>query len=111
SPVAVDRAESPSHSDSSRVLHQGNPVGINVAAVRRTTDSLVYTEQSNLGGGAFQQQVALVLDPSDGSTRQLDRVTVQQGQRGEARLTYDHGRMKGRSAAPQPTGRLKPSNG
>jgi len=48
-----------------------------------------------------------VLDPSDGSTRQLDRVTVQQGQRGEAHLTYDHGRVKGRSAAPQPDGSMK----
>lgn len=106
-PVSLDPAQFTSHSDSSRVLYQGNPVGINVAAVRRTTDSLVYTEQSNLGGGAFQQQVTLVLDPSDGSTRQLDRVTVQQGQRGEAHLTYDHGRVKGRSAAPQPDGSMK----
>src|SRR2546425_384768 len=106
-PVSLDPAQFASHSHSPPLLYQGNPVGTNVAAVRRTADSLVYTERSNLGGGAFQQQVTLVLDPADGSTRQLDRVTVQQGQRGEVHLTYDHGRVKGRSAAPQPDGSMK----
>ena len=106
-PLPLDPAQFTAHSDSSRVLYQGNPVGTNVARLRRTADSLVYTEQSNLSGGAFQQQVTLALDPADGSTRQLDRVTVQQGQRSEAHLTYDHGRVKGRSAAPQPDGSMK----
>src|SRR5439155_1737436 len=79
-----------------------------VSALRRTADSLVYTEQSNLGGGAFQQTVTLVLDPSDGSSRRLDRVTIQQGQRSEAHLTYSGGRVKGRSAMAQQDGTTKP---
>src|SRR5438045_6002915 len=96
--VALDPAQLTSHTDSSRVLFQGNPVGASVSALRRTADSLVYTEQSNLGGGAFQQTVTLVLDPADGSSRRLDRVTIQQGQRSEAHLRYSGGRVKGRSA-------------
>src|SRR5207253_1055232 len=107
-PVALDPAQLASHTDSSRVLFQGNPVGASVSALRRTADSLVYTEQSNLGGGAFQQTVTLVLDPADGSSRRLDRVTIQQGQRSEAHLTYSGGRVKGRSAMPQQDGTTKP---
>ena len=107
-PVALDPAQLASHTDSSRVLFQGNPVGASVSALRRTADSLVYTEQSNMGGGAFQQTVTLVLDPADGSSRRLDRVTIQQGQRSEAHLTYSGGRVKGRSAMPQQDGTTKP---
>jgi len=107
-PVALDPAQLASHTDSSRVLFQGNPVGASVSALRRTADSLVYTEQSNLGGGAFQQTVTLVLDPADGSSRRLDRVTIQQGQRSEAHLTYSGGRVKGRSAMSQQDGTTKP---
>src|SRR5207244_1337264 len=68
-PVSLDPAQFASHTDSSRVLFQGNPVGTSVATVRRTGDSLVYTEQSSLGAGAFQQTVTLVLAPADGSGR------------------------------------------
>ena len=107
-PVSLDPAQFASHTDSSRVLFQGNPVGTSVATVRRTGDSLVYTEQSSLGAGAFQQTVTLVLDPADGSSRRLDRVTIQQGQRSETHLTYTGGRVKGRSATPQPDGTTKP---
>src|SRR3989454_12816827 len=107
-PVSLDPAQFGPHIDSSRVLFQGNPVGTSVATVRRTADSLVYTEHSNLGGGAFQQQVTLVLDPADGSSRRLDRVTIQQGQRSETHLTYSGGRVKGRSATSQPDGSTKP---
>jgi len=107
-PVALDPAQLASHTDSSRVLFQGNPVGASVSALRRTADSLVYTEQSNMGGGAFQQTVTLVLDPADGSSRRLDRVTIQQGQRSEAHLTYSGGRVKGRSAMAQQDGTTKP---
>src|SRR5207244_10175185 len=54
-PVSLDPAQFTSHNESSRVLSQGNPVGINVATVRRTADSLVSTDQSNLGEDAYQQ--------------------------------------------------------
>lgn len=105
-PVALDAAQLVSHTDSSRVLLQGNPIGSTVSSIRRTADSLVYTEHSALGG-AFEQQTTLALDPSDGSVKQLDQITTQQGQRAETHLAYAGGRVKGQSAAPQQDGSLK----
>ncbi|PYP49009.1 MAG: hypothetical protein DMD45_16050 [Gemmatimonadetes bacterium] len=106
-PVALDLAQFAARLDSARVLVQGNPVGFTVSEVRRPGDSLVYTERSNLGNGAFQQQTTLVLDPADGSVRQVDQVTTQQGQRAETHLTYAAGRAKGSSSAPQQDGSVK----
>ena len=105
-PVSLDTAQLTPHSDSLRVLIQGNPVGGSVSSLRRTADSLVYSERSDLGP-VFQQQTTVVLDPSDGSPRQLDQVTVQQGQKGETHLTYAGARVKGRSAVPQPDGAVR----
>ena len=106
-PVALDPAQFAAHSDSARVLVQGNPVGFTVSEVRRPGDSLVYAERSNLGNGAFQQQTTLVLDPADGSVRQVDQVTTQQGQKAETHLIYAAGRVKGSSSAPQQDGSVK----
>jgi predicted Zn-dependent peptidase len=105
--VALDPAQFAAHTDSSRVLIQGNPVGFTVSEIRRPPpDSLVYVERSNLGS-AFQQQTTLVLEPTSGSVRQLDQVTTQQGQKAETHLTYAGGRVKGTSSAPQPDGSVK----
>ncbi|HEU5262732.1 MAG TPA: insulinase family protein [Gemmatimonadales bacterium] len=106
-PVLLDVAQLVPHSDSSRVLIQGNPLGATVTSIRRTADSLVLTEQSNLGS-AFQQQTTILLDPADGAVRRLDQVTTQQGKQSETHLTYAGGRVKGRSVAPQPDGSMKP---
>ena len=106
-PVALDRAQFVAHSDSARVLVQGNPVGFTVSEVRRPGDSLVYAERSSLGNGAFQQQTTLVLDPADGAVRQVDQVTTQQGQKAETHLIYVAGRVKGSSSAPQQDGSVK----
>ncbi len=106
-PVALDPAQFAAHTDSSRVLIQGNPVGFTVSEVRHPADSLVYAERSNLADGAFEQQTTLVLDPRDGSVRQVDQVTAQQGKKAETHLTYAAGRVKGSSAAPQPDGSVK----
>lgn len=106
-PVTLDAAQFAAHTDSARVLIQGNPVGFTVSEVRRPADSLVYVERSNLANGAFDQHTTLVLDPHDGSVRQVDQVTVQQGQKGETHLTYAGTRVKGSSAAPQPDGSVK----
>src|SRR5438034_475667 len=74
-PVALDPAQFAAHSDSSRVLIPGSPAGFTVTEVRASSDSLVYTERSNLANGAFQQQTTVVLEPSTGSVRQIDQVT------------------------------------
>jgi len=107
-PVALDAAQFAAHTDSSRVVIQGNPVGFTVSEIRRPApDSLVYAERSNLATGTFQQQTTLVLEPASGMVRQVDQVTTQQGQKAETHLTYAGGRVKGASAAPQPDGSVK----
>lgn len=107
SPVALDAAQFAAHSDSSRVLIQGNAVGFTVSETRRPGDSLVYAERSDLGNGAFHQQTHIVFDPADGAARQVDQVTTQQGQQTETHLAYAAGRVKGASAAVQPDGSVK----
>ena len=107
-PVALDAAQLAAHTDSSRVVIQGNPVGFTVSEIRRPPpDSLVYAERSNLANGTFQQQTTLVLEPASGLVRQVDQVTTQQGQTAETHLSYAGGRVKGASATPQPDGSVK----
>ena len=106
-PVALDPKQFVPHTDSSRVLLQGNPAGFTVSEVRRSGDSLVYAERSHLAGGVFQQQTTLLLNPTDGSVQQVDQETTQQGQKGETHLIYRGGRVKGSSAAPQQDGSIK----
>jgi zinc protease len=106
-PVALDPTQFAAHADSSRVLVQGNPVGFTVSEVRRQADSLVYSERSSLGAGAFEQVTAVSLDPADGSVRRVDQKTTQQGQTTETHLSYAAGRAKGSSAAVQPDGSVK----
>jgi predicted Zn-dependent peptidase len=106
-PVALDPAQFAAHTDSSRVVIQGSPMGFTVSETRRPPDSLVYAERSSLANGAFQQQTTLVLEPATGVVRQVDQVTTQQGQKVETHLTYAAGRVKGTSAAPQADGSVK----
>src|SRR5207245_9168947 len=107
-PVALDPAQFADHTDSSRVVIQGNAVGFTVSEIRRRApDSVVYAERSSLANGVFQQQPTLVLEPASGLVRQVDQVTTQQGQKAETHLTYAGGRVKGASAAPQPDGSVK----
>jgi len=107
-PVALDAAQFMAHTDSSRVVIQGNPVGFTVSEIRRPApDSLVYAERSNLANSAFQQRTTIVMEPASGTVRQVDQVTTQGGQNAETHLTYAGGRVKGASAAPQPDGSVK----
>jgi len=106
-PVALDPAQFAAHVDSSQVLLQGKAIGFTVSEVRRSGDSLLYLEHSTLGSGAFDQQTTVLLDPSDGSVRRVDQVSVQQGRKAETHLTYTGGRVKGQSGAPQQDGTVK----
>jgi zinc protease len=105
--VSLDPAQLTPHTDSARVLVQGNPIGVTVTAIRRTPDSLLFTEQSSLGNGTFQQQTTMVLDPADASPRRLDQVTIQQGRKTETHMTYAGGRVKGRGGVPQQDGSVQ----
>ena len=105
--VALDQTQFTAHTDSSRVIIQGSPLGFTVSEVRHPADSLVYTERSSVGNGAFDQRTTLLLDPGDGSVRRVDQTTTQQGQTTETHLIYAAGRVKGSSAALQPDGSVK----
>jgi predicted Zn-dependent peptidase len=106
-PVALDPAQFVPHRDSAQVLIQGKAVGSTVTELRRAGDSLVFVERSTLGSGAFQQETTVLLDPADGSVRQVDQTSTQQGQKAETHLTYAGGRVRGHSAAPQADGTVK----
>src|SRR6266702_1406304 len=106
-PVALDAAQFAPHTDSSSVMLQGKAVGYTVSDVRRSRDSLLYVERSSLGSGTFEQHTTVLLDPADGSVRQVDQVTTQHGQKAETHLSYAGGRVKGQSAAPQQDGSIK----
>src|SRR3989475_12756677 len=99
-PVALDPAQLVSRSDSSRVVVQGNPIGATVSAVRRTADSLVYTERSVLGG-VFEQLTTIVLDPADASVKSGAQTITQHGKKAEKHLTDGAGRVEGHGAGPQ----------
>src|SRR3989449_11512644 len=105
-PVGLDPAQLVSRSDSSRVVVQGNPIGATVSAVRRTADSLVYTERSVLGG-VFEQSTTIVFDPTDASVKDVVQTITQKGKKAETRLTYGDGRVKGHGAGPQPDGGVR----
>lgn len=104
-PLALDRAQIAARTDSFRVTFQGNPIGAVVATVRQTPDSLVYTEQSALGG--FAQRTTVVLDPADLSVKQTNQTTTAGGRTTEVHLRYAGGRVSGGGTDPQPGGAPK----
>src|SRR2546425_10392738 len=93
-PVALDPAQLGSRSDSPRVVVQGNPIGATVSAVRRTADSLVYTERSVLGG-VFEQLTTIVFDPAAASVKSVAPTVTQEGKKAEKHPTYGDGWGKG----------------
>ncbi len=105
--VALDSAQLGPRTDSSQVLLQGKPVGFTVAEIRRSGDSLVYVERSNLGSGAFAQQTTVAFSAADGAARRLDQVMTREGKTVEAHLVYAGGRVRGNGFAPQPDGSVQ----
>ncbi len=105
--VVGDAARIGARLQASSVMLQGKAVGYTVSDVRRSRDSLLYVERSSLASGTFEQRTTVLLDPADGSVRQVDQVTTQQGQKAETHLSYAGGRVKGQSAAPQQDGSIK----
>src|SRR3989442_7752735 len=88
-PVALDAAQFVAHTDSSRVVIQGNPAGFTVSEIRRPPpDSLVYAERSNLANGAFRQQTTIVMEPASWTVRQGAQVTNQCGQTAATQPTH-----------------------
>jgi zinc protease len=103
----LDRAQIVSRSDSFQVVIQGRPLGAMVTRWAVSADSIVYTEQTQIGGGAVQQNTTVRFNPADLTVTQVDQTGMQAGQAAETHLTYAGGRVKGRSVAPQQSGTPK----
>jgi predicted Zn-dependent peptidase len=89
--------------DSFTVLVQGTPVGTRTTVLRRTRDSLVFTESLTVQPEAATVITAL-LDPTDLTTKALDQSGTAGGQRSEMHLRFAAGRVKGHAVLPQPGG-------
>jgi hypothetical protein len=105
-PVALDRAQLVTGSDSFRVVIQGNPLGYMVTSRTIGPDSAVYLERTAIGP-VFQQTTSVVLDASGFGMRRVDQTGAVQALKPELHLMYAGGRVKGRASTPQRDGTLK----
>ena len=103
----LDRAQIVTRSDSFQVIVQGRPLGAMSTHWGVTADSVVYREETDIGGGALQQRTTVRFNPADMSVLQVDQTGSQSGQLAETHLTYGEGRVKGRTIAPQQSGPAK----
>jgi zinc protease len=101
-PVAFDQSQIVARSDSFQALLQGTALGFKVNTVQTTPDSLVFTENTALGG-AVRQQTTVVLG-ADLGPRHTDQSGMTQNQPTEIHLTYAGGRVKGRAVVPDQSG-------
>jgi zinc protease len=103
----LDRTQLVTRNDSFQIVIQGRPLGAMTAHLEAGADSIVYTEQTQIGGGAVQQNTTVRFNPSDLSVIQVDQTGSQGGQAVETHLAYTGGRVKGRSVTPQQSGTPK----
>jgi len=102
-PVSLDPAQIVSRTDSFHVTFQGKDFGSDVMSVRRTADSLTFTENEVLGP-VGTQLTTLALRAADLSPLTLDQSGTLAGQKQLVHLVYAGGRVKGHISQPQPTG-------
>ena len=100
--LPLDPAQLVPHRDSFAVMLQGKPIGARMTSVRRTADSLVYSE--TLAVGSAKQELTVVFDPADLSVRRVDQTGSAGGQPSEGHLTYSPGHVKGNAVVPQQSG-------
>jgi hypothetical protein len=101
---ALDRAQIVSHSDSFQIVIQGTPNGALTAQTTVSADSVVYQEHTVIAGGMVQQGTTVHFSPADLSVTQVDQTGRVQGQPADIHLTYQAGRVQGKSTTPQPGG-------
>ena len=100
-PVAFDTSQIVAHSDSFQALVQGNVMGGQTTKVVLAGDSIVYTENTTIGG--FQQRSTVVLN-RDLSMRHTSQTGNVQNQQTSIDLAYSNGRVKGQATSPSPNG-------
>jgi hypothetical protein len=100
----LDRAQIVSRADSFEVLVQGNPMGAMVGTLHAGSDSVAYTERTNIANGAMQQNTAVRFNAADLAVTAVDQTGSVQGQASDIHLTYAGGRVKGKATTPQQNG-------
>ena len=100
-PVAFDTSQIVARSDSFQALVQGNAMGGQATKVEPSGDSIVYTENTAIGG--FQQRSTVVLN-RDLTMRRTEQSGTVQGQQTSIQLAYGGGRVKGTATSPSPAG-------
>jgi len=101
---ALDRAQIVSRTDSFQIVIQGTPNGTLTAQTAVSADSIVYQERTVIAGGMVQQGTTVHFSPADLSVTQVDQTGRVQGQPADIHLTYQAGRVQGKSTTPQPGG-------
>ena len=100
----LDRAQLVTRTDSFQVIVQGRPLGAMTTAAHVAADSVVYVENTSIGGGMMQQTTTVRLNPADLSVTQVDQTGSTQGQPSDIHLRYAAGRVQGKSTTPQASG-------
>jgi hypothetical protein len=100
-PVAFDTSQIVARRDSFQALVQGNALGGQTTNVVLDGDSIVYTENTAIGG--FQQRSTVVLN-RDLTMRRTEQTGTVQNQQTSIQLAYSGGRVKGTAMSPSRTG-------
>lgn len=100
-PVAFDTTQILARSDSFQALVQGNAMGGQATKVALSGDSIIYTENTVIGG--FQQRSTVILN-RDLTMRRTEQTGTVQNQQTSIQLAYSGGRVKGNATSPSPTG-------
>ncbi len=100
--VAFDPSQLVSRRDSFQVLVQGNPFGYMTAQLLRSSDSLVYTEETVIAAAGLRQKTTLRFDPQSLAVQEVEITGQAAGQALETEVRYRQGRVQGRARIPDP---------
>jgi len=98
-PLPLDRALLTAHTDSFRIVFQGNAVGTLTSSVRLTADSVLYTEVQSAMGAV--QTTAVDFNRADLSVARVKQTAQFGPQQTEIEATYRGGRVTSRGQRPQ----------
>jgi hypothetical protein len=104
--LVIDPAQLVTRTDSFQIMVQGNPMGSQVNRLFVSADSVVYVENTNIGGFVLQDS-RLDFAPATWEVRDVRQSGTMQGQKFETTLSYAAGRVKGSAQTPQPGGTPK----
>jgi zinc protease len=105
-PLPLDRALLTAHTDSFRIVFQGNPVGTLTSTIRLTPDSVVYGEVQSAMGAL--QTTVVAFSRTDLTVTQVKQSTQFGAQQTGLEATYRGGRMTSRGQRPQRGGAPQP---